>query len=551
MYHEKFTKSKTGLIGRILLMGAAVISLYLAAVALTQSTIVGCGDQSDCHEVLQTRWAYLFGIPASFPGIAIYLIAVLAAGAFEAKDQRTWLGLAGQVVMLFITVSAVWFLSIQIFALQKFCIWCVLTHLFALGGVACLTWNRKMQPYAYETSAEWAENHVLRGYGLMSIAHLAAVTAGIVALGLGPFVNPPSLSLHVSKGSDLVQMESSLARNAPSSNVISFGNGKIRFAPTELPLIGESAAGEIAVALTDYTCDYCRLYHNVMEETVRLRGESFAIMLLPATRNDESSSIHQIMLCLFRADPAQHAVLSKQMLAGIHPARSEAVRKSVVGLMGQDAYTKAQNEFGAWAARQIDQTRALRSVNEIITSSMRLPQLMVGNQILVGYYEQPERVNLFIDSCLNPSLTPTSGSSSRPLANRNPLQEEAPLQPLSKELPQLSPSLNIQNLGLFEAGKSRTCEVEFTNPNPTPMKVSWVGLDAGCELVSFPDDAIPQGGRASVTLTIVAPEKTDIFSRQIRIHTDVPSPLVLELQGRVAPPSEDVSSTPNATVYTR
>lgn len=539
MNQEKISNAKSGLIGRILLMAAALISLYLAAVALTQSTVVGCGPASDCQEVLQSRWAYLFGIPASFPGIAIYLIAVLAAGAFEARDQRTWLGLAGQVVMLLITAAAVWYLSIQIFALQKFCFWCVLTHLAALGGVAFLTWSRKMQPRADETSADWAENPVLRRNGLMKFAHLAGITAGMVALGLGPFVNPPTHALHVATSKDSIQK----AGSETTSNLVAFGKGKIKFAPSEIPTIGKASAKEIAVALTDYTCDYCRLYHNVLEATVRLRGEDFAIMLLPATKDDESASIHQVMLCLFRSDPAQHAVLSQQLMAGIHPATSETVRKSVIGLLGQDGYSKSQKEFGAWAGLQIEQTRALRKANSSITNSMRLPQLMVANQILVGYYEQPQRVNSFVDACLNPSLANKPSPLTATLPN--------PVPELSYPRPQLSPRLNIQNLGLFEAGKSRTCEVEFTNPNPEPAKVSWVALDAGCELVKLRNETIPKDGRAYLTLNITAPETGEIFSRKIRIHTNAPNPLVVEVQGRIAPPIKALRSAPRTAVSDR
>ena len=72
-YPKKF-KSSPGLIGRVLLVIAALLALYLASISLTQTYLPGCENATGCHELMSSQWAHIFGIPASFPAVALYLI---------------------------------------------------------------------------------------------------------------------------------------------------------------------------------------------------------------------------------------------------------------------------------------------------------------------------------------------------------------------------------------------------------------------------------------------------------------------------------------------
>jgi uncharacterized membrane protein len=520
--------SNPGMLGRVSLVLAAMCALYLSAISLAQTPMLGCGEGSSCYSVLASRWAFLFGIPASFIAIAIYLVTVLAAGAFEAREQRTWIGLVGEICVILITVAAVWFLYVQFFSIKQFCAWCCLTHLLALLGVFALTLQRRSHPQPDETRQDWAEATVLRRHSIMGMTRVGAVIAGIVALGIGPFFGTPEHPLAISStpGTNLPTPGNS----AVGPPLLGFAQGKIVFSPTELPLIGNGNAKEFAAVLTDYTCDYCRQYSLVLEELVKTRGPDFAIALLPAARDDNGALIQHTMLCLFKADPAKHATLSQQLIVGTHPANAEAVRLSAETLLGQDSWKSAEKAHTAWATQQIMSARKLHQANHEFTNSNRLPQLLLGNQILVGFYDKVERLNTFVETTLHP----TPGATAE-IAKLNDSSDETSQQPEPTIAPSLQPRLNVMDLGLFEPGQSRSCEVEFTNPSPSAIKISWIGLDRGCELVKMPRDSIPPKGRGAITVKVLAPEATEHFQRQINIHSDGAKPLVVQVQGRVGP----------------
>ncbi len=536
-----------GLLGRVCLVLAAMCALYLSAISLSQAPMLGCEADTSCYEVLGSRWAFLFGIPSSFIAIAVYLVTVLAAGAFEAREQRTWIGLVGEVCVILITVAAVWFISVQFFALQQFCAWCCLTHLLALLGVFALTWQRRSHPQPDETQRDWAEAPLLRRHRLMGLTRIGAVIAGMIMLGVGPMVGTPEHPLTISSSPSPTNQAPGTPLAGPP--LLGFVQGKIVVSPTELPLIGNVGAKEFALVLTDYTCDYCRQYSPVLEELVKSRGPDFAIALLPAARDDNAALIQHTMLCLFKADPAKHSTLAQQLLGGTHPANAEAVRLSAETLLGRDAWKAAESAHTAWATQQIITTRKLHQANYEFTNSNRLPQLLLRNQILVGYYDKVERLNAFVETTLHP----TPGATT-PLAQVDELKDAAAPPPEPTIAPMLQPRQNIMDLGLFEPGQSRSCQVEFTNPSTSALKISWVGLDRGCELVQMPRDSIPPQGRGAITVRVVAPETNDLFQRQINIHSNGSKPLVVQVQGRVAPAnpaSKPAGASAKATVNRR
>src|SRR5215813_3777514 len=79
-----------------LLIGVALgVSGYLAYVSLTQSTVAGCGPESGCGTVLQSRWGRWFGLPVSLLAVGVDT-AILGAsfrlgpGVSPALQRRAW-----------------------------------------------------------------------------------------------------------------------------------------------------------------------------------------------------------------------------------------------------------------------------------------------------------------------------------------------------------------------------------------------------------------------------------------------------------------------------
>src|SRR5580698_544682 len=61
-----------------------VVAAYLLSVSRAHRHLpAGCGQGSGCDEVLNSRWAQVFGVPVSGPALAVYgvlLLTVLSMG---------------------------------------------------------------------------------------------------------------------------------------------------------------------------------------------------------------------------------------------------------------------------------------------------------------------------------------------------------------------------------------------------------------------------------------------------------------------------------------
>jgi uncharacterized membrane protein len=58
---------------RLLLLVAILGASYLAWVSLHNGPVAGCGPESGCSKVLQSRWAYWLDFPVSIPAVLVYL----------------------------------------------------------------------------------------------------------------------------------------------------------------------------------------------------------------------------------------------------------------------------------------------------------------------------------------------------------------------------------------------------------------------------------------------------------------------------------------------
>src|SRR5262245_3737113 len=88
------------------LLGLAVLgAIYLAWVSLHNGPVAGCGPQSSCSQVLQSRWAYWLDFPVSLPALVVYLAFLGATFLLEKRpapdDERgSWAALVVLSVMV-------------------------------------------------------------------------------------------------------------------------------------------------------------------------------------------------------------------------------------------------------------------------------------------------------------------------------------------------------------------------------------------------------------------------------------------------------------------
>src|SRR5881394_1496316 len=103
---------------RLLLLCALAASAYLLYATFGASGVAGCGPESGCDKVLQSRWSHWFGIPGSAFSILVYgaLFAMtlrFGPKAEPAAQRAAWRVIIPVVVL--VIASVLWFASLQIF----------------------------------------------------------------------------------------------------------------------------------------------------------------------------------------------------------------------------------------------------------------------------------------------------------------------------------------------------------------------------------------------------------------------------------------------------
>lgn len=114
---------------RVLAWLAFGVASYLAWHAIQQTAVAGCavGSNTGCDAVLSSSWSKWLGIPVSVLGLAGYatlatLSILLSVGSASANK---WISTAFVTLSIVAAGASLWFLGIQAFVLQTFCIYCV------------------------------------------------------------------------------------------------------------------------------------------------------------------------------------------------------------------------------------------------------------------------------------------------------------------------------------------------------------------------------------------------------------------------------------------
>jgi uncharacterized membrane protein/protein-disulfide isomerase len=129
---------------------------------LGHSTVAGCGGAGvvDCEAVFGTEWSKWLGLPVAVGGLACYaslLVLSLLTGWRQPTAAR-WIPTL--LVMLAVTAAGagLWFAALQLFVVQKLCVYCMGVHLTGITIAALVLWSvfrhRPKQPdSAYRVAA--------------------------------------------------------------------------------------------------------------------------------------------------------------------------------------------------------------------------------------------------------------------------------------------------------------------------------------------------------------------------------------------------------------
>lgn len=360
---------------------ATLVAVYLAWVSLSGAPVAGCGPQSPCQRVLQSRWAYWFGIPVSIPAVLAY--AALAAAARHRRRGLRASGVTstpGWVLSLSLVAigAAVWFGLLQALVLRSFCAFCLTAHLTATAGACFLirSASRTRPPS-----------------GTPSLA------PRIVALSLLPIMLLIAGQLLVRKQTHAV---STLPVPIPTPGDVTSGrtlalyNERFTLELAALPRIGPATAPHAVIALFDYTCPHCRAVHDLLVRAQQRFGDQLLIVTLPvpldsrcnplvtttAPENQNACEYARLGLALWRTKPAAFAAFTAWVFVSPRPPSVEATRHYVEELVGANGLQAALAD--AWIPRQLQTDAALFEANSKRSGVWQLPQLMIGKALSVG-----------------------------------------------------------------------------------------------------------------------------------------------------------------------
>lgn len=422
---------------RLLVFAAMGISAYLAYVSMTGDKVVGCGPDSGCDQVMNSRWAYWLNVPVSLFALMVYSLFLGATFRLglkrEARVQRTtWAWLLG--CALLVLGSAIWFVSLQGFVVKAFCPFCMAAH--ACGALASILVVANA-PHTSSGAKPWQlENLVfispraMRRVVIVAVAALATLifgqlryerrtmvvkpvpipTNGVPAAAASPGASSGAASAAVSAAMAVPSNAvNSAVVPAPTRRLLPIYGGKFEIDAFELPIIGSPTNQHLIVSLFDYTCHHCRAMHSVLTEVQQFYSNRLGIISLPMPLDPECNhtmtrtipahtnacAYARLGLAVWRADRTKHPEFDRWLMEGENPPAIDAAVGKAMELVGAPKLAEATRD--SWVAGRL---KANVDIYEVAfrAGQGRMPQLVVGQNVALGSYAKPELLQLLSDN---------------------------------------------------------------------------------------------------------------------------------------------------------
>lgn len=317
------------------------LSVYLSWHYLIGGSVIGCGGNGPCEQVLTSHWSAIAGVlPVSGLAAGTYL-AMLVASLFigpatSAPDRRlAWgamLVLAGAAAG-----SAAWFVVLQKWVIGAFCPYCMAAHITGLLLAALVMWRAFMEFDAPNSSTDAVIVTHRRVIVLLPATGLAL--AGVLAASQIAWTPPPVYRAGESQS------------NRPA------------FDPHAVPLLGSPDAPYVVTLLFDYRCPHCQELHSMLDEAIRRYDGKLAFALCSAPLNNDcnpyiSREVEQfkdsceeakISLAVWLANRLAFAAFDQWMFSpdpgqSWHARSLDAARAKAVELVGHAKFDAARSD---------------------------------------------------------------------------------------------------------------------------------------------------------------------------------------------------------------
>jgi uncharacterized membrane protein len=444
----------------VLFATALGIAIYLAWQSAAGEVMPGCGPESGCGQILNSRWSVAGGVSVSLLGAGVY--ALLLISALRRGTVPPWQRQAEWVASGLVLGGALWFTIVQAFILHAFCPWCSAAHLLASAGVGALWVARRKAA---------APPHQDRPGLALSALPLAAV-AGLAILQA------------LTSAPEQIRQQTLPHSIVSDSGFLSLYGGRITLDPAALPLIGLPNATMTAVALTDFTCPHCRELHGTLTQLAGQRPGQFSTVLLPAAYEPEARELHRIMLALWRIDAERYRKLSEELASGAVDPNTKTVLELIQQQLDGRFYELAWAQSG-WVQDTMRLGEELLALNGRESGAATLPQIMMRDKVLTGS-PRPETLTSLLDAPPEPASTTLAASSKPVPAAPAPV---APVTPVSVAAPASHSTAVITfdsatvDLGTVTKGEPAAKKVTFTNTGQEPLTISNIKASCGCTTV--------------------------------------------------------------------
>lgn len=326
--------------------------------------IAGCGGGS-CDEVLASRWAVVFGIPATGFGVLVYVAVMVAVIA----GFRRWL----PPLLGIIAGAAFWFTFVQAVLLGKFCLWCLAGHgiglvVLGLGSMRLCAFPPLVGAFRILT---WSGAVTFVGIGLMQV--------------YGPVPDA-----HRVEDAGTVSSQAPVQMRGDGRKV-SFNGGRKSYHVSTLPRLGPVDAPHVMVEYFDYQCAACQKMAGYLVALAAKHPQQVAFLLLPvpldgacnrhvtpANQHPGSCEISRIALAVWRTKPEAFAAIHKALMADPSP---ESARRLAMELMSPEELTTSLAD--PWIDELIQAD--LSDWRDFSESNDKLPKLLIRDtRILHG-----------------------------------------------------------------------------------------------------------------------------------------------------------------------